>query len=303
MIRMILQNVTPDECYISFSGGKDSTVLHYLIDEAIPHNEYRRVYCDTGIEYQKIREFVYGLQQEDDRFEIIRPNKNIREMLLEDGYPFKSKFHSQLVASYQKCEATGKPLTKTVTEYVARTSTHSDRVCPKKLLYQFQPDFTMKVSDKCCKRLKKEPFRKYEKETGRKLRVTGLRAAEGGARSFSFSAGGGCVFRDKEGDIYQFSPLAPVSNEFIDWYVKTRNIKLASLYYPPFNFERTGCVMCPYSVHVGKQLMAIKDVLPAQFKQAWSIWRPVYEEYARLNYRRLQDVPNPYKEEDSEEET
>ena len=28
-----------NNAYISFSGGKDSTVLHYLIDEALPNNK------------------------------------------------------------------------------------------------------------------------------------------------------------------------------------------------------------------------------------------------------------------------
>ena len=30
--------------YVSFSGGKDSTVLHYLIDEALPGNKIPRVF-------------------------------------------------------------------------------------------------------------------------------------------------------------------------------------------------------------------------------------------------------------------
>lgn len=294
MIRAVLQNVTPDECYISFSGGKDSTVLSHLIDEAIPHNEYHRVFDDTGIEYQAIRDFVYDLQKTDSRIEIIKPNKNIREMLKEDGYPFKSKFHSEMVASYQRCTSQDKPITKTVQTYIDRTSTHSDRNCPKCLLYQFQPDFDLKISKKCCTRLKKEPFRKYEKETGRMLRITGLRAAEGGVRNFHFAAGGGCVFKDKEGDIYQFSPLAPVSDEFIEWYIQTRNIKLAELYYPPFNFRRTGCCSCPYSLDIGKQLEISKELLPSEFKRAWLIWKPVFEEYKRIGYRKMKDIPNPF---------
>ena len=36
--------------YLSFSGGKDSTILHYLLDMALPNNEIPRVYIDTGIE-------------------------------------------------------------------------------------------------------------------------------------------------------------------------------------------------------------------------------------------------------------
>lgn len=44
--------------YISFSGGKDSTVLSHLIDEALPGNRIPRVYINTGIEYKMVVAFV-----------------------------------------------------------------------------------------------------------------------------------------------------------------------------------------------------------------------------------------------------
>lgn len=47
-----------NNAYISFSGGKDSTVLHYLIDEALPNNKIPRVYLNTGIEYKSIVSYV-----------------------------------------------------------------------------------------------------------------------------------------------------------------------------------------------------------------------------------------------------
>ena len=47
--------------YLSFSGGKDSTILHYLLDMALPNNQIPRVFIDTGIEYQMIRQFVLEL--------------------------------------------------------------------------------------------------------------------------------------------------------------------------------------------------------------------------------------------------
>ena len=36
--------------YLSYSGGKDSTVLSHLIDMAVPGNRIPRVYINTGIE-------------------------------------------------------------------------------------------------------------------------------------------------------------------------------------------------------------------------------------------------------------
>lgn len=80
--------------YISFSGGKDSTILHYLIDLALPNNKIPRVYFNTGVEYKYMVEFVEELAKNDDRFIIIASGVNIKKMLEKDGYPFKSKQHA-----------------------------------------------------------------------------------------------------------------------------------------------------------------------------------------------------------------
>ena len=53
--------------YLSYSGGKDSTILHYLLDMALPNNRIPRVFIDTGIEYQMIREFVLKMAEKDVR--------------------------------------------------------------------------------------------------------------------------------------------------------------------------------------------------------------------------------------------
>lgn len=88
--------------YLSFSGGKDSTIVHYLLDQALPNNKIPRVYFDTGIEYLMIRQFVLDLAKNDDRFVIVKPSKPIKQMLETVGYPFKSKQHSKLVELYKK---------------------------------------------------------------------------------------------------------------------------------------------------------------------------------------------------------
>ena len=44
--------------YISFSDGKDSTVLSHLVDEALPGNTIPRVFFNTGIEYKLLVAFV-----------------------------------------------------------------------------------------------------------------------------------------------------------------------------------------------------------------------------------------------------
>lgn len=87
--------------YLSFSGGKDSTILHYLLDMALPNNNIPRVYIDTGIEYQAIREFVMDMASKDTRFTIIKPTRPIKPTLEKYGYPFKSKQHSHNIMVYQ----------------------------------------------------------------------------------------------------------------------------------------------------------------------------------------------------------
>ena len=39
VIRKTIEKYGEENFYISFSGGKDSTTLHYLIDEALPKKQ------------------------------------------------------------------------------------------------------------------------------------------------------------------------------------------------------------------------------------------------------------------------
>ena len=56
IIKTTIAKYGEDNFYLSFSGGKDSTILHYLLDKALPNNNIPRVFIDTGIEYQMIRQ-------------------------------------------------------------------------------------------------------------------------------------------------------------------------------------------------------------------------------------------------------
>ena len=102
VIKKTIEKYGEDKCYLSFSGGKDSTVLHHLLDIAIPNNKIKRVYANTGMDYKVITEFVKELAKNDDRFVILKPKTNIKKMLEKDGYPFKSKHHSEMIATYQR---------------------------------------------------------------------------------------------------------------------------------------------------------------------------------------------------------
>lgn len=265
------------KAYISFSGGKDSTVLSRLFDIALPDNKIPRVYINTGIDYRAVLDFVREFGKRDGRLQIIQPSQNIRKMLGEYGYPFKSKEHSQKVAVYQHSG-----LGKTVLNYLGKGS-KTTFLCPKIVRYNFTEEFRLKVSDKCCYKLKKEPVAKWSEENGRPITITGIRQDEGGLRQSVTTCA--VFYDDKCKELHKFHPLLPVNDSFIDEFIKTYDVRLCELYYPPYNFKRTGCKGCPYNTELQKQLDVMADLMPQERKQCEIIWEPVYSEYRRIGYR------------------
>ena len=196
--------------YISFSGGKDSSVLSKLIDIALPDNKIPRVFINTGIEYKAIVDFVRSIN--DSRFIEIPSSQNIKTMLIENGYPFKSKEHSHKVSIYQNSGRT-----KTVIDYLGEGA-KTNFLCPKQLRYNFTPDFELKCSDKCCTKLKKLPAANWAKKNKRLISITGIRMEEGGQRQ---SVRGCTIFYDKENrKLHKFHPLLVVSGDWINQFVE-----------------------------------------------------------------------------------
>lgn len=152
---------------------------------------------------------------------------------------------------------------------------------PKTLKYQMQPDFNIKLSDMCCLKMKKEPIHKWEKENNRFVAITGMRKEEGGNRK-NIS---GCILTDKKGNITKFHPLLVVSDNWEEEFIKNEKIALCKLYLPPFNFKRTGCKFCPFAIDLQEQVSIARKYIPNELKQAELIWKPVFDEYRRLNYR------------------
>lgn len=272
-IQSVMRQYGENTFHLSFSGGKDSTVLHHLLDEALPGNSIPREFVNTGIELREIVRFVEEMAKDDKRIEIIKPKVNIRKMLEQEGYPFKSKQHSAVLERFQQ-----KGMIPHVKRYYEGSYGYGSDMCPQILKYQFEEGLPFKVSDRCCDRLKKDPIKAYEKETGRTNAIIGIRAAEGGRRSTAKCM----AFKGKR---MHFQPLAVIPDEWEDWYIQKRGIKLCKLYYPPYNFERTGCKGCPFSRNLQKGLDVLQKYFPAEREQCEIIWKPVYDEYRRIGYR------------------
>lgn len=119
-----------------------------------------------------------------------------------------------------------------------------------------------------------EYMRKHKKN----ITISGIRKAEGGQRTNAQ-----CFSR--HGGIIRFNPLVPIKNDWIDWYIKRNKIAISTIYLPPYNFVRTGCIGCPFSRTLEKELQILKQYFPTENILAEKLWQPVYNEYRKKNYR------------------
>lgn len=130
--------------YVSFSGGKDSSVLLYLIrklyDRHVP-----AVFCNTGNEYPSIVKFVRTW----DNITIIRPELTVREVIAKVGFPLISKEQAKYI--YEVRHSHSKKLIDN------RLNGNPDKsfrgIISKK--WQFLIRAPFEVSDRCCYHLKK----------------------------------------------------------------------------------------------------------------------------------------------------
>lgn len=252
------------DVYVAFSGGKDSTVLLDLVWSIYP--DVPAVFSNTGLELRDIKDFVRatankGLTSIIDgkrvwrRGEVIqvKPKKNFKQVLEEDGYPIIGKKQAKALRVLQQGD-TGKNsnVYKLYNEGITSKGQHAPRwKLAKKWRYLIDSD--LKVSEKCCDYLKKNPTKVYARETGRK-RITGMMACEGGYRSTIET----CNAFDQKDQGSQ--PLLFWLEEDIKAYIEQRRLRISKAYKWQYNeFEelvepedRTGCAFCMFGAHMEK---------------------------------------------------
>lgn len=84
-IRQWVNEFGEDNVCVSFSGGKDSTVLLHIVREMYPN--VKAVFSNTGLEYPEIQRFV----MDHDNTEIIRPPIGFKDVVTQFGYPLIGK--------------------------------------------------------------------------------------------------------------------------------------------------------------------------------------------------------------------
>ncbi len=75
---------------VSFSGGKDSTVLATLVHDLYP--DVPLVFANTGLEYPEIQAFARKMGAE-----FVRPKMRFDEVISKYGYPIISKENAEAI--------------------------------------------------------------------------------------------------------------------------------------------------------------------------------------------------------------
>lgn len=213
--------------YVSFSGGKDSTVLLHLVRKI--HPEVNAVFLDAGLEWPELKAYV----KQFDNVEIIRPKMTYRQVLEKYGYPVISKRVSQAVR--KALDSTNE---KTRNMLLGGCGASKFSV-PK--MYRYLLGIPYRISDECCIVMKKEPLHEYDRRTGKSPYI-GTLADESKARADDWLLHG-CNISGKK---RQSRPLMMWNQEAIFEYARQENIKFVSVYR---YVERTSCLFCGFGIH------------------------------------------------------
>ena len=162
------------EIYISFSGGKDSTVLADLAARVYKATQrtdpLTLVFVNTGLEYPEIQKFVkYFAEWLRTTYEIpvnleIRtPEMSFPEVLSKYGYPVIGKEVAKVI--YYAKRGSGWAINRL--EGLDKNGNHS-KFKERYMKYKFMIDAPFDTSQLCCDVMKKGPAKKYEAETGKK---------------------------------------------------------------------------------------------------------------------------------------
>lgn len=217
--------------YVSFSGGKDSTVLLHQVRRIYPN--VPAVFVDTGLEYPEIRDFVKTI----DNVVWLKPKMPFNQVIEQYGYPVISKETAQKI----------KDVRETKSEKLKSKRMNGDEKGNGKISdkWQFLINAPFKISDRCCHIMKKGPVKKYEKETG-KGAIVGTMAADSRLRESSYLQHGCNSFENRP----MSTPMAFWFEHDVWDYIKKYGIKYSKIY--DMGYTRTGCMFCMFGLHLDK---------------------------------------------------
>jgi len=213
-----------DNPVISFSGGKDSTVLMHLV-RSVMKKDIPAVFVNTGNEYLEIIKFA---TKKFSNTGVIRPKTHLRKIIEKYGFPLISKEYSKMIYELRRGS---KHASRYITGFQSEGKPTSFTL-PKK--YHFLIDAQFSCSHKCCDFLKKSPVAKLNS-------ITGEMSVESFLREKSWLRTGCNSF-----GIYSKSKPLSIWTERDIWeYKRLFDIDFCELYDDP-RIVRTGCMFCGF---------------------------------------------------------
>lgn len=156
------EKINPKEYYLSYSGGKDSHLLYWFIKEYLKNNDIKIVGIDTFMEHEEIKKRIYN-NSDIVLYSKISPFR-IKQYY---GIPCFSKEQDFYIYYYQKALREGRKPAKTYIDKINGTYKTGFGLSKKAREYVLSGK-AHKISHLCCHYLKKEPARRFEKESGLK---------------------------------------------------------------------------------------------------------------------------------------
>ena len=284
-IREWIREYGENGVYVSFSGGKDSTVLLDLVRQDFPNVE--AAFVNTGLEYPEIQRFVKMF----DNVTILRPAMRFDEVIRKYGYPIVSKDISGAIYDVRIAKRKGADYTE-LARYKKLSGTlmfggKKSPYCCEKYFPLLDADFN--VSDRCCSVMKKAPVKQYEKETDKKPIIATM-TEESRMRESAWLKTGCNAFNGKR---QQSKPMSFWTEQDVLQYIKQNDLPIASVYgeivetdsdeceytsnllgekigsYKTTGCSRTGCVFCGFGCHLENEpsrFQRLKQTHPRQYE-------------------------------------
>lgn len=215
-----------DGVYVSFSGGKDSTVLIDIVRKDYPNIE--AVFVNTGLEYPSVRQFALSKENVTE----LRPTMNFRDVIIKYGYPVIGKEVSQVVQEARIGLKRGDGSYQFRIDRILGKGHYAPLEDGTKSqfdvsAYKFLLNAPFNISDRCCKVMKKNPARNYERKTKKKI-ILATMADESRLRRQRWLKYGCNAWDDKKQQ--SSNPMSFWTEQDVLTYIHTYNLTIADAY-------------------------------------------------------------------------